>query len=344
MLEGKQEKISSIKIDYQISDDKKKAFLRVSDENGEMKLEALDEVSVSSLIAALGNLRADMLEPIPDQMKDGTHPLDAVDPRWYILPDSTNSYATFWIRNPKYGWMGFGFPRHEAGKISKWFRKIIPFKRTEETLSPQASSFGGDKFLLTTEGLGFYYYGSEESRIGPNPFEQVEFDSDRAAGIVAGAIVDTRLEHALRSKLKNNIDVANGLFNSRGALGSFGAKIDLAYLMGILSEDSYSDLKILQKIRNDFAHNLGLSSFDEQSILDRCKNFKLVDKHIGPIPDPNRAIDGLKEVNKATPYMGLPDYEQKLLDPRFRYVMTSQIISSLLGQGADSTTSSLPYI
>lgn len=336
---------ATINVRYNIADDKRSAVLRIGEESSEILLEALDARSVESLIAALGELRSNILDPIPDTLSFETPQiLSAYNPRWYIYPDSTNSYATFWIRHPQLGWSGFGFPRHEAGNIAKWLRKVIPFSSTAETLSPAASSFGGDKFLFTTEGLGFYYYGSDERRIGPNPFEQVEFDSDRAAGIVAGSIVDTRLEHAIQSKLRDDRDIMGRLFNANGALGAFGTKIDLAYLMGILSSDAYADLKILQKIRNDFAHNLELASFDEQSIRDRCKNFKLVDRHIGPVPEINPADIGGDPLARPNPYMGLPDHAEKLSDPRFRYVMTAQIISSLLGEGADNPNKAIPFI
>jgi hypothetical protein len=43
-------------------------------------------------------------------------------------------------------------------------------------------------------------------------------------------------------------------------------------------------------------------------------------------------------------YLGLPDYQEKLSDPRFRYVMTAQIISSRLGEGSDERNASLPLI
>jgi len=61
---------------------------------------------------------------------------------------STNTYVTFWIRYPQLGWSGFGFPRHKAGSIAKWFRKVVPFYKTSETQSPAASNFGCDRFWV----------------------------------------------------------------------------------------------------------------------------------------------------------------------------------------------------
>src|SRR5262249_39551760 len=165
-----------------------------------------------------------LLEAVPADMPEGTFPLAAYDPRWYVVPDAENKFATFWIRHPGFGWSGYGFSRHEAGNISKWLRKITTITSTRDTQSRSATSFGGDSFLVTTEGLGFYYYGKGEKSIGPNPFEQIEFDSDRAAGIVAGAIAETRLEQALQSRLRpadtsKLQEIVQQLFRPSGALG-----------------------------------------------------------------------------------------------------------------------------
>ncbi len=92
--------------------------------------------------------------------------------------------------------------------------------------------------------------------------------------------------------------------------------------MLLLSEEAHKDLTNVKNIRNDFAHKLDHDSFDVPSIRDRCKNFILVDRHVGPIPG-----FGIDEtyVTRPSPYMGLPDYQQKLSDPRFRYTMTAQL-------------------
>lgn len=192
---------------------------------------------------------------------------------------------------------------------------------------------------MATSGLGFYYYGKGERHIGPNPFEQVEYDSDRAAGIVAGSIVERRLEEAIRSIMRNDQPtVANELFRPSGPLGSFRAKIDLGYMIGLLSNEAYKDLSNLKNIRNYFAHDLEMDSFDSAKIKDRCRNFVLVDRHVGPVP-----VDTVPPADMPTPYSGLPDYKEKLADARFRYMMTSQLFSFRLGIGADSRDHSLPY-
>ncbi|MGH7238675.1 MAG: hypothetical protein ACREHG_01275 [Candidatus Saccharimonadales bacterium] len=332
----------SISVEIIVADDRHSAELRFKSEGKIMWVATADTTSLEGLLHNLGNTRSRLLEPVSIDLPPGVLPLDEYDPRWFVLPDTTNRFATFWVRHPGFGWSGYGFPRHEAGNIAKWLRKITTVTSTRETQSPLATSFGGDSFLITTEGLGFYYYGKGEKQIGPNPFEQIEFDSDRAAGIVAGSIAERRLEQALRSRMRTDVPTTAGkLFRPSGALGSFSVKIDLASLLGILSDDAYKDLTNLKNIRNDFAHELELDSFDVPSVRDRCKNFVLVDRHVGPVPAKSIIED---VADRADPYLGLRDYQRKLCDARFRYVMTAQIISYLLGQRSETSDGRLPMI
>jgi DNA-binding MltR family transcriptional regulator len=62
--------------------------------------------------------------------------------------------------------------------------------------------------------------------------------------------------------------------DGHGPLGSFSAKIDTAYCLGLLSEDEYGDLHSIRHIRNDFAHKLTGLAFEYRSIADRCLNLK----------------------------------------------------------------------
>jgi DNA-binding MltR family transcriptional regulator len=112
-------------------------------------------------------------------------------------------------------------------------------------------------------------------------------------------------------------DIVQQLFRPSGALGPFSTKIDLAYLMRLLSDEAYKDLTNVKNIRNDLAHKLDHDSFDVPSIRDRCKNFILVDRHVGPIPNAGLDATHVAAASGPNPYLGLPDYQQKLSDRDF---------------------------
>jgi hypothetical protein len=341
MPETEQKQSKPLIIDAVIADDKRSVTLTFKNEAGTDLVATVDAACIATLLERLGDARSKMLEIVPNNMPEGTFPLSAFDPRWYVGPDTENKFTTLWLRHPGFGWSGYGFSRKEAGNISKWLRKVTSVTSTLDTQSPSATSFGADELLITTEGLGFYYYGKGDKRIGQNPFEQIEFDSDRAAGLVAGAIAERRLEHVLRSRFRfADLNLSQQLFRPSGPLGSFSTKIDLAHLQGIISAEAYKDLVNIKNIRNDFAHNLELDSFDAQSIKDRCNNLVLIDRYVGPTMDATTVPD----FEESILYFGLPDYEQKRTDPRFRYIMTAQIFSFILGEGSDYPSKPLPLI
>lgn len=59
-------------------------------------------------------------------------------------------------------------------------------------------------------------------------------------------------------------------------MGTFSAKIDLAYRIGLISLDEKSSFHLIRKIRNEFAHSSEEISFESDIIKDRISElFKL---------------------------------------------------------------------
>src|ERR1051325_2432349 len=83
-------------------------------------------------------------------------------------------------------------------------------------------------------------------------FDDVEAQSDRAAVVLCAARLDRGLEELFRKKLRD--DAPNSLFEHGGALRDFAARIELAYALDWIHYATRTDLNILRKMRNDFAH------------------------------------------------------------------------------------------
>jgi DNA-binding MltR family transcriptional regulator len=98
--------------------------------------------------------------------------------------------------------------------------------------------------------------------------------NDRTIVIVGAALLDTHLEQLIASFLIDEKNQVAELLNPERPLGSFGARIRTAYCLGLISKGEYHDLRIIQKVRNDFAHKLDIS-FSDNSIKDRCNTLKL---------------------------------------------------------------------
>jgi hypothetical protein len=113
--------------------------------------------------------------------------------------------------------------------------------------------------------------------------------TDRGAAIIGGAYLEDSLATYLKSCWRNDqADAPTAksiarLFNPSGPLGSFSAKIDIAYLGHLIGPTTFADMHVIRDIRNDFAHKLSVPdnhtgtvlSFGAQSIAAKCGNLSL---------------------------------------------------------------------
>jgi DNA-binding MltR family transcriptional regulator len=77
------------------------------------------------------------------------------------------------------------------------------------------------------------------------------------------------LEQALSTLLANFLIksyTAETLLDHRGALGSFKAKADLAYTLGLIPKLLFQNLSVIGEIRNRFAHTHAEVTFESEEI------------------------------------------------------------------------------
>ena len=161
------------------------------------------------------------------------------------------------------------------------------------------------------------YIGTTDDEV--TAIREIKGATDRAAAIVAAAMVENRLEGAMKFRFELDDKLEGEMFRSSAPLGSFSAKIKLGFMLRLYSRDAYNDLVRLKDIRNDFAHNFSITDFNNQSIQDRCKNFVLVDDCVlqrgtaepGP---PKRGVA-----------IYIQDRDNVLATPRGRYIHTAMV-------------------
>lgn len=95
---------------------------------------------------------------------------------------------------------------------------------------------------------------------------------DRSEAIVAGALLENCLEFSIKQHLIRNDVLFSSFFKGTGPLATFAAKIDMAVLLGILTEDQADSFNTVRKVRNDFAHNVRPLDFSSQRINALCNN------------------------------------------------------------------------
>jgi DNA-binding MltR family transcriptional regulator len=116
-----------------------------------------------------------------------------------------------------------------------------------------------------------------ERLAGPYPpgfFDKFTTESDRACAVLAGALLDSVLERLLWRAMVP--DSSQELFRAQGPLGSFAAKLDLAFALGLISREDHTELTLVRRIRNDFAHHLDHElNFTTAHIVDRVRALQL---------------------------------------------------------------------
>lgn len=95
-------------------------------------------------------------------------------------------------------------------------------------------------------------------------------ETDRAAVIVAASMLDELLRTLLVAKFVPISSSSDELFDGANApLGTFSARIEMAYRTGLISVKFARDLHLVRRIRNDFAHNIHGASFEDTRVKQR---------------------------------------------------------------------------
>jgi DNA-binding MltR family transcriptional regulator len=155
---------------------------------------------------------------------------------------------------------------------------------------------------------------------------QIGENSDRGVAIIAAAILEERLNDAIKRRWVDSPTAVQRMLqvDGGGPLGSFGPKIDLVYLMGLISADGHKDMKIIKKIRNKFAHYIDVDTFETPTIKNWCfdlkhfQNFVMTDAELQGAPIPKKLF-------------GVVGMDANLQIAKERYIVAAQVYSALFG-------------
>ncbi len=110
------------------------------------------------------------------------------------------------------------------------------------------------------------------SMAGFNNFtKEFENESDRSVIIIAVSYIENYLEYYLKKRLINH-KLVDSLFEGYAPLTTLSAKIDIAFSIGLISEEIHSELHLLRKIRNISAHDDTKVDFSNIKIKNLCSN------------------------------------------------------------------------
>ncbi|TDP17953.1 hypothetical protein [Halanaerobium congolense] len=97
-------------------------------------------------------------------------------------------------------------------------------------------------------------------------------ETDRGVALMAAAYLENSIEDLLNKYFIKDISSKEDPFNKYGFLLSFSSKIDLAYMLGLISNKTKRELNWIREMRNKFAHSADFIDFKKQSFADKCNN------------------------------------------------------------------------
>lgn len=100
-------------------------------------------------------------------------------------------------------------------------------------------------------------------------------ENDRSLAISGAAIIDQQLKDLLHIYFIESPKDTNSLLSPTGALGALGVRNQLSYVLGLIDEPTYKDIKLIQKIRNIFAHAHFKIDFSDPKINSLASNLEI---------------------------------------------------------------------
>ena len=106
-------------------------------------------------------------------------------------------------------------------------------------------------------------------------YDVVNEEPDLPCVLVSTSFLDQCLASLLeRHFIKSN--TAKSMLDPRGgSLGTFSARADLCYCLGLIPKGLFQNLRTIGEIRNRFAHSYLSLSFDESEIRKFCESLTL---------------------------------------------------------------------
>jgi mannitol operon repressor len=139
----------------------------------------------------------------------------------------------------------------------------------------------------------------DEYQLFMDYMREVQKETPRGAVILSGVVLEELLGKTLENYLTDHKDVKKLLYGGVSApLGTFSARILMAFGLRLIDEKEYTNLQIIRRIRNHFAHNLQ-ASFDDAKVKDLCQLLDATGIRPDAIPTPARKYNSVATVLAA---------------------------------------------
>lgn len=118
--------------------------------------------------------------------------------------------------------------------------------------------------------------------------KELEGSSDRGIVLICCSIIEELLKELIQDFLIDD-KKSRELFSGNGPLANAKNRVDMAYYLGLISENTRQNIVIMQRIRNKFAHRILDVSFKSNDIINQVDSLQIL---------PNMYIPNTLIINK----------------------------------------------
>ena len=104
--------------------------------------------------------------------------------------------------------------------------------------------------------------------------EELKRETDRGLPLVAAALIDDKLLETLRAFFCDGPSATKLLDEGNAPLGTFSARAEACFALGLIDDYEYSEITLLRKVRNEFAHAKHGFSFQSPRVQGLCSTLR----------------------------------------------------------------------
>ena len=100
--------------------------------------------------------------------------------------------------------------------------------------------------------------------------KELQKETDRGLPLVGTSLIDEKLRDTLEAFFLSGKSSKKLLDEPNAPLGTFSGRLEACYVLGLIDDYEYSEINLLRKVRNEFAHSRHGTSFKTDKIQGLC--------------------------------------------------------------------------
>jgi len=114
---------------------------------------------------------------------------------------------------------------------------------------------------------------------GNQMFDALHKETDRGKACVGDAMLDELFKELVAARFIDDKKLVREMTGEGQPLGSHGARLKVAHLLGWIGPQTYHDCRTIHRVRNKMAHSLDVADFTHVQIRDLIDNLE-APKHV----------------------------------------------------------------